>query len=211
MNKQRIEIFTDGVFAIIMTLLIIEIKVPELHDYSSNELVKELRNLIPLFLSFFLSFAMIVNYWTTHHFMITVLAQNINRKLAYINFLFLAFVCITPFSSRLLGLYPFSKVSIVFYSCNVLIITSLAAFMRFYIYSSDQIENKIFDSLDTLYGHVRIAINIFFPVLAILVSFFNIKSSIFLLVAPVIINLIPGFIAFSLKLTKLDKLLLPYI
>ena len=88
MNKQRLEAFTDAILAIIMTLLVIEIKIPEVHN--SSELLTKLLELTPIFLSFFLSFMMIVNYWTTHHFMITVMAKNVNRKLMYINFLFLS-------------------------------------------------------------------------------------------------------------------------
>lgn len=62
-NKQRLEVFTDGVLAIIMTLLVIEIKVPEIHSHSDLELLAGLQALVPLFLSFFLSFAMIISYW----------------------------------------------------------------------------------------------------------------------------------------------------
>lgn len=161
MNKQRLEAFTDAVLAIIMTLLVIEIKVPELEQgyYSDDLLFEGLKHLLPVFLSFFLSFAMIVNYWITHHFMITVMAKNVDRKLVYINFLFLGFTCLTPFSSRLLGTYSSSQVAIIFYSVNVLVVAVVLSIMRAYIYNSKQIENMVFSKIETLYGHVRIVIN----------------------------------------------------
>lgn len=82
------------------------------------------------------------------------MAKNVNRKLAYFNFLFLAFACITPFFSRLLGLYPFSPVAVIFYSFNVLIIALILALMRQYVHKSKQIDNVLFSPIDSLYGIV---------------------------------------------------------
>lgn len=209
MNKQRLEAFTDAILAIIMTLLVIEIKIPEVHN--SSELLTKLLELTPIFLSFFLSFMMIVNYWTTHHFMITVMAKNVNRKLMYINFLFLSFACLTPFSSHLLGVYHENPVAVIFYSANVLIIAMLLSYMRWYIYNNSQIENQTFSPTETLYGHTRVFINLTSPLIAILAAPFETKISLFFLLASVIINLIPGFIALILRTTKLDQKLTPLI
>lgn len=210
-NKLRLEVFTDGVLAIIMTLLVIEIKVPEIHSYDNFEILTGLKKLIPLFLSFFLSFAMIVNYWGTHHAIITLMAKNVNRKLAYFNFLFLAFVCITPFSSHLLGLYPFSSVVVIFYSCNVLIIALILALMRQYVHKSKQIDNILFSPIDSLYGIVRTLINIIFPIIAIFLAFWQTNFSIFLLVSAVILNIIPGLVGLLVRFSGFQKILVSRI
>jgi uncharacterized membrane protein len=218
MNKLRLEAVTDGIFAIVMTLLVIEIRVPELYDTFSNaKLLSELEHLIPLFLSFFLSFAVLVNYWTSHNFLVSIMAKNVNRSLTYINFIFLSFVSLIPFSSHLLGAYPESGVAVAFYSSNVLIIALLIYWIREYITRSPRIENpevmniKLdlvgkFDNKDRFYGTARIAISIICSVLALALSFASTTTAIILLLIPILLGAIPGSLALLLKVTHLEKL-----
>jgi uncharacterized membrane protein len=218
MNKIRLEAITDGIFAIVMTLLVIEIRVPELHDtFSNGKLLTEIEHLIPLFLSFFLSFAVLLNYWTSHNFLISTMAKNVDRNLSYINFMFLSFVSLIPFSSHLLGSYPESGVAVAFYSSNVLIIALLIFWIREYITRSPRIENpeianfKIdaigkYNKKDRFYGTARIVLSIGCSVLALGLSFINTYLAIVLLLIPVLTGAIPGSLAFLLKITGLEKL-----
>jgi uncharacterized membrane protein len=218
MNKIRLEALTDGIFAIVMTLLVIEIKVPELHDhFSETALIDGLKSLLPLFFSFALSFAVLVNYWFSHNFLITVMAKNTSRNLSYINLLFLAFVSLIPFSSHLLGSYPESNIAVAIYSLHVLIIALLIFVIREYIIRSPRIENpesenlKLdahgkFTSKDSFYGVVRIILAVGCAVLALIFSFFNTYLSIFLLLIPVFTGIVPGSLGFILWLTRLEKL-----
>jgi uncharacterized membrane protein len=218
MNKIRLEAITDGIFAIVMTLLVIEIRVPELHDtFSNGKLLTELEHLIPLFLSFFLSFAVLLNYWTSHNFLISTMAKNVDRNLSYVNFIFLSFVSLIPFSSHLLGSYPESGVAVAFYSTNVLIIALLIFWMREYITRSPRIENPVVDSLkldaigkynskDKFYGTTRIVLSVGCSVLALALSFVSTNVAIVLLLIPVLTGAIPGSLAFLLKITHLEKL-----
>jgi uncharacterized membrane protein len=61
------ETFSDGVMAIIVTLLVFELAVPELRDPSSRDLWRELRELTPKFLSFAISFFTVAIFWVNHH------------------------------------------------------------------------------------------------------------------------------------------------
>ena len=205
MNKQRVEALSDGIFAIVLTLLIIEIKVPELHHFSEKGLFEGLASLVPLFLSFFLSIAVITSTWITHHFLFTTLAKIINRTLLYLNMLFLSFVCLLPFSSHLLGTYPESQLGVGFYSVNVMIIGAMIYIIREYIINSKQIENNQLDKFDRLYGKVRIMLTMGLPLLAILFSFVNTYISIGIIILSVIINVTPGLIAWVLRTTGLDS------
>ena len=218
MSKIRLEAITDGIFAIVMTLLVIEIRVPELVGKFSNEhLVSDLKHLSPLFLSFFLSFAVLVNYWISHNFLITIMARNVSRNLSYINFVFLSFVSLIPFSSHLLGSYPESSVAVSFYSLNVLIIALLIYAIREYILRSPRIENPAttdlkldahgsYSNKDRFYGTARIAISVGCSVIALVLSSVNTYFAIFLLLIPVLIGAIPGSLSFILKVTRLEKL-----
>jgi len=86
MNKTRIEALSDGVFAIVMTLLVIDIKVPTFAtEVSDSEIWAEIYHLLPIFGSYVLSFAVLTMYWVSHQFLITYMAKNIDRNLSYIN------------------------------------------------------------------------------------------------------------------------------
>jgi uncharacterized membrane protein len=205
MNKTRVEALSDGIFAIVLTLLIIEIKVPELHHFSEGELLDGLKHLVPLFLSFFLSFAVITSTWVTHHFLFTTLAKSINRTLLYLNMLFLSFVCLLPFSSHLLGTYPESQLGVAFYSVNVMIIGAMIYFIREYVVRSKQIENNELNKFDRLYGKIRIMLTMGLPLLAIAFSFVNTYISIAIIVSSVLINVTPGIVAWGVRILGLDR------
>ena len=69
MNKSRLEAFSDGLLAIIITIMILEIKVPEDHTFES------LKPLIPVVLSYVLSFTYVGIYWNSHHHMFQVVKK----------------------------------------------------------------------------------------------------------------------------------------
>ena len=102
---ERLILFSDAVFAIAITLLVIEIKVPELHEGFSDQLLgPELLHLVPKFIGFLISFFIIGLYWTIHHQMFGFVI-NYDRKLLWLNLLFLMSIVLMPFSSGLYGEY----------------------------------------------------------------------------------------------------------
>ncbi|MEO6758412.1 MAG: TMEM175 family protein, partial [Saprospiraceae bacterium] len=102
---ERMILFSDAVFAIAITLLVIEIKVPELHEELSDHLLgHELLHLVPKFSGFLISFFIIGLYWTIHHQMFGFVV-NYDRKLLWINLFFLMSIVLMPFSSGLYGEY----------------------------------------------------------------------------------------------------------
>jgi len=104
---ERFTFFTDGVFAICITLLVIEIKVPnrdELGIFTDASLWKYLSHASLKFLGFLISFGIIGHYWSVHH-RIFGYAVNYTYGLIWINLAFLFSVVLLPFSSGLLGEY----------------------------------------------------------------------------------------------------------
>ena len=96
---ERLILFSDAVFAIAITLLVLEIKIPEIHDHVTDKaLLKELAHLIPKFIGYFISFALIGIYWTVHH-RIFGYVINFDSKLLRLNLFFLFFIALMPFST----------------------------------------------------------------------------------------------------------------
>jgi uncharacterized membrane protein len=100
MNKSRIEAFSDGVMAIIITIMILEIKAPE------SSTIVSLLPLIPVFLSYVLSFIYIGIYWNNHHHMFQVV-KKIDGSVLWFNTMLLFWLSLIPFSSAPMACYGF--------------------------------------------------------------------------------------------------------
>jgi len=100
---ERMILFSDAVFAIAITLLVIEIKVPEIHEEITDEAILQgLGHLIPKFVGFLISFLLIGLNWTIHHRMFGYVTAY-NRRLLWLNLFFLFFIVLMPFSTGLYG------------------------------------------------------------------------------------------------------------
>jgi uncharacterized membrane protein len=120
LTTSRIEAFSDGVFAIAITLLVLNLQVPKV---PVPELVSRVLALWPNFLSYVLSVVIIGIYWVAHHNMFHYIKRS-NRPLLWINILFLLCVAFIPFPAGLLGEYPLQRISIIIYASS-LIVTNL--------------------------------------------------------------------------------------
>ena len=132
-NKSlaRLEMFSDGVFAIAITLLILEIKVPPLDSiHSVNDLVKALVHLWPSYFAFFYSFGGILIQWILHHNTFNHL-DKASRPFLYTNGFLLFTIVFFPFPTALLAEYintEYAMPAIVFYGIAS-IVNSLAWFL----------------------------------------------------------------------------------
>ena len=103
---ERVILFSDAVFAIAITLLIIEIRVPSMHDGIASEadLLRAIGQLTPKFLGFLISFVLIGMYWTRHHTLFGYVVDY-TPKLLWLNLFFLLSVVLMPFSTGIFGEY----------------------------------------------------------------------------------------------------------
>jgi uncharacterized membrane protein len=103
LSKGRMEALTDGIFAISMTLLVLELKIPDTpRSITSHELLHKLGEEIPAFFSFFVSFIYCGLLWTLHH-LAAHFFRHIQLALVWLNLLFLMTIALLPFSCALLG------------------------------------------------------------------------------------------------------------
>ena len=103
MSKHRLDALTDGIFAVAMTLLVIELKLPAgLHPENSIELLQALVNLIPKFIGWVISFLVLAMFWwgqtRAFHFV-----KHVNGTLTALNLLLLCFASFLPFASAISG------------------------------------------------------------------------------------------------------------
>lgn len=120
-SAGRIDAISDAVFGVAMTLLVLEIKVPEFHhEVSERELASAFLQLMPKFLIYFLSFMTAGIFWTGQSAQFRHIKSS-DRNLNWINLLFLLFVSILPFSTAFLGDHISFKFSIFLYWLNILL------------------------------------------------------------------------------------------
>jgi uncharacterized membrane protein len=96
MSKNRLEAFSDGVIAILMTIMVLELKVPDGTD------VEALRPLFPVFLAYVLSFVFVGIYWTNHHHLIQATTR-ITGGVLWANIHLLFWLSLTPFATAWMG------------------------------------------------------------------------------------------------------------
>lgn len=120
---ERMILFSDAIFAIAITLLVLEIKVPDINRHVATDemLLKALDELVPKLIGFLLSFFFVGLYWTIHHRMFGYVI-NYNRKLLTLNLIFLLAVVLMPFSTDFYSEYILRllKVPFIIYSGNVI-------------------------------------------------------------------------------------------
>jgi uncharacterized membrane protein len=122
LSRNRIEALADGVFAVSMTLLVLDIKVPELETpLATAELPARLLTLWPKFLSYLISFIILGVYWVGHHVQLSFI-RRADRPLLWINILFLLWVALVPFSTALLSEYSKTRIAIAIYGANLIAI-----------------------------------------------------------------------------------------
>jgi len=190
MNHNRLDQLADGIFAIVMTILVFEIRVPAIWGPVDNMgLWLQIKQLSPVFLSYILSFSVLFTYWRAHHFFVSVYAKNIDTMLTNINALFFMLISLIPFSSSILGLYNKNELSVVIFSIHTILIGLTLYWMRRYVFYSEHIKNPEITKREIRGSTIRILVPVFFALIAILICFWSIKVSIALLTLAIIFNL----------------------
>jgi uncharacterized membrane protein len=113
MNKTRLEAFSDAVIAIIMTIMVLELKVP--HGVTFDVL----KPLFPVFLAYILSFVYLGIYWNNHHHMLQA-TRRVNGKILWANMHLLFWLSLVPFATGWMGENHFAPIPTALYGVNLL-------------------------------------------------------------------------------------------
>jgi len=121
MNKGRLEAFSDGVIAIIITIMVLELKVPHGSD------IETLKPLLPVFLSYIMSFIYIGIYWNNHHHMLQVV-KHISGPVLWANLHLLFWLSMVPFVTGWMGENHFTALPVALYGV-VMMMAGVAYFI----------------------------------------------------------------------------------
>jgi uncharacterized membrane protein len=114
MTKTRLEAFSDGVLAIIITIMVLELKIPH------GDALSDLQPLVNVFISYAMSFVFIGIYWGNHHHLLHTV-HNVNSKIIWANTHLLFWLSIIPFTTGWMGENHFGKMPVAVYGVNLLL------------------------------------------------------------------------------------------
>ncbi len=189
MQLERILFFSDGVMAIAITLLIIEIKAPHFVDYHDSDKINEFfGELIPKFISFLISFFVIAIYWKAHHHLYGFV-NSFTDKLIWINMLFLLTIVILPFTTAFYSENVGYNLAYAIYCFNVFLIGLINYWLVRYISSNKTKVSLV--SGDVVWRKYYTWRSLVAPLVFFLSMFFSFYSNIlsrmsFLLIFPII-------------------------
>ncbi len=190
-GTKRIEALADGIFAIAMTLLVLNLSFPLVQGGAEN-LLKMLSSQVTDFLSYGLSFILLAIFWIMHHQQFHYI-QRTDSKHLWINILILMFVALVPFSTSIIGDYGVNMVADVFFSANILIIGFL--FLINWVYATDnyRLVKHDLDRQIIVKTVRRISVIPIVSLLAIIMSLFIPLGSIWLFILVPIIQFLKPF------------------
>ncbi len=112
MTKTRLEAFSDGVIAIIITIMVLELKIPHSTHW------EEVKHLVPIFLSYVLSFIFLGIYWGNHHHLIHTI-KTVNSNILWANLHLLFWLSLIPFATAWMGESNFERSTVIIYAVIV--------------------------------------------------------------------------------------------
>ena len=164
MEKNRLEAFSDGVLAIIITIMILELKQPLGDGWG------DIFSLWPTLLAYLISFFFIAIYWVNHH-LIFQMAEKINVKILWCNIVWLFVMSFIPFATAWVGTYPSSFVPLCLYLADMFLASVAFHIMYFLIMreKGDKIRLGLRSIVSLLTYFLAAAVGGLFPIVAFIV------------------------------------------
>lgn len=145
MEKNRLEAFSDGTFAIILTILVLELHFPHLEDNTFAAFMHAGGEILPKLLAFAFSFFILAIFWVNHHYMVHHI-KKVDSKLLWLNIALLFFSSLFPFLTASIGDYPENSFIVALYPLNMaLSALTLRAFWKHAFVDTNLAPNTLTD------------------------------------------------------------------
>jgi uncharacterized membrane protein len=187
-DRDRIVNLSDGVFAIALTLLVLDIKVPNIPEkLVASELPGVLLSLWSKYLGYILSFVVISTFWIIHHSIFRPI-RAYDRNLLYINFLFLMFVAFVPFPTSLLGEYGNHQLPVAVYAATLAVGRLLLTTIEWYSVRHDRLLDEAQDPATVRFLLIRGLTVPAIYLLTIVISIFSVQAAIWSWVILIVVD-----------------------
>lgn len=182
MNKTRLEAFSDAVIAIILTIMVLELKIPHGADFDA------LRPLLPVFLSYILSFVYLGIYWNNHHHMLQA-TRKVNGKVLWANLHLLFWLSLVPFVTGWMGENHFAPLPTAIYGVVLLCSAISYTVLQTLIMHHEKGENALL--ADAVGSDLKGKISMVFYIAAIPLAFLHQSISHVIFIVVAVIWLVP--------------------
>ncbi len=189
-GTDRIKAFSDGVFSIVITILVLELHVPVIDTPGSgSELMWGLVAIWPKIVTYFATFLVVGIYWIAHHNFFHYTHRS-NRGLLWLNNLYLMTVSVLAFTAGMIGSYPENKVAVFFYGLNLLLIGTALSLLWWYVIKNDMVNEHAKLVVRATRVIIRIPMLLYF--IAMLFAFVNVHVSLAIYIIVPAVYIIPG-------------------
>src|SRR5215471_8906664 len=131
-EKERFIIFIDALMAIIMTIMVLEVKIPDVETLTDETLRQELHKIVTPLIGFLVSFSTLTMIWMSHHDLVREI-KVITKQFALLNFLLILVIALVPFSTALGWGYSKTSLATFIYALNIFLLST--AFAILYLFS----------------------------------------------------------------------------
>lgn len=176
MTKTRLEAFSDGVFSIVITLLILDVRIADKSSITNAELNMLVKAVLPNILTYFFTFLVVGVFWVAHH-RIFSFVHAVDSTLLWINIVYLMFIALIPFPASILAKHPTLPSSVLFYTGTLFTIGMMHFVFLAAINKREHLRNPEFDNSLLKLSAVIASVGPFCYVAAAAVSFISVYIS----------------------------------
>ncbi|HTS20721.1 MAG TPA: TMEM175 family protein [Casimicrobiaceae bacterium] len=193
LSKHRIEALADGIFAVAMTLLVLDIKMPESITYASNaDLWQRLIGLEHAIASYAISFIMLSVYWIAHHFHFHFV-QRTDRGLLWINLYLLLCITLVPFTTDLVGDNVHLSLPAILYGVNLLLVAMAFIAQIEYLRRHPELATpEISSGPATALLHRRAWLMTIVPLVSMAIAFYSPRFALYLYLSLPLLHAVPS-------------------
>jgi uncharacterized membrane protein len=191
LHKGRLETLCDAVFAIVMTLMILSLAVPEGIPHSEVDAVlpQKLLELLPRFENYIISFFVLGIYWVMHQIQFKYI-NNVDRTLIWINIVFLVFVTLIPFATQIIMSYPDHRLPLILYCLNLFIVGIIIYIHWIYATGSSRLADESLDASFRLRTSRIILIGPAIFLVCMIAAFYNVRTALTMIYLVPVLSLV---------------------
>lgn len=191
LEKNRLEALTDGILAVAMTILVLDIKL-QANDaiLTDAHLIQHLLDVERTFSVYLVSFVVLAMFWISHTLQFHYV-KRVDRRMLWISLVFMLLVTLVPFSTNVLISYETLLLPVVMYGINLTLLAATLIANINYLSRHPQLATAEFTPVVSAYIHRRLAIVALIPVAAIAMAFFSTRVSLYMYFLMLLVHFLP--------------------